>query len=115
MMTSPLNIAVSAINAAFQMQAASAHNIANSNTDGYKSLDASTEESITGGVTVTISKDPQPGTSYYTSDGEEAETSNVDYARERVTQINARTLLAASIVSLQTYEEMQKSVIDIMA
>ncbi len=114
-MISPPNSSVSAIHAVFQMQAVSAHNVANSNTDGFKSSVASTQENKNGGVTVTVSQNTEPGAVYYKGNGEEAESSNVDYARERVSQINARTQLALNIAALKTYEEMYKSVIDMMA
>jgi flagellar hook protein FlgE len=67
------------------------------------------------GVKVTVSQNPQSGTVYVTGNGKEAESSNVDYARETVNQINARHLLAANIAALKTYQDMYKSVIDIRA
>jgi flagellar hook protein FlgE len=114
-MISFFNSSVSAINAAFEMQAASAHNVANALTDGFKSLVASTQENKNEGVKVTVSQNPQSGTVYVTGNGKEAESSNVDYARETVNQINARHLLAANIAALKTYQDMYKSVIDIRA
>ena len=111
----PLNSSVSAINAVFKMQDILAHNVANSNTDGFKSSVASTEENKNGGVTVTLRQNPQPGAVYDKGDGTEAESSNVNYAREAVNQINARTQLAANIAALKTSDGMYKSVIDIMA
>jgi flagellar basal-body rod protein FlgC len=114
-MITPLNSSVSAINAVFKIQAVSAHNIANSNTDGFKSSVASTQENQNGSVTVTVNQNTEPGAVYYKGDGTEAETSNVDYAREAVNQINARTQLAANIAALKTQDDMYRSVIDIMA
>jgi flagellar basal-body rod protein FlgC len=114
-MISPLYIAVSGINAAFKKQAASAHNVANSNTDGFKSLVASAEEHEHGGVKVSISKNTEPGADYDNGYGKVAEYSNVTYAREAVDQTSNRHLFAANIASLKTYEEMNESLIDILA
>ncbi len=114
-MISPANSSISAINAALTQQAVSAHNIANSNTNGYKRAVATTEEDAHGGVNVSIGKDPDQGPTYVRPDGIEVVTSNVDQAREAVDQIRARTMLAANVESLRTYEETLKSTIDIVA
>lgn len=114
-MISPLYSSVSGINAAFKKQAVSAHNVANSNTDEYKSLVASAQEHENGGVEVTISKNTEPGAIYDNGYGKTAEYSNVDYAGEVIDQINARTLFAANLTSLKTYEEMSESLINILA
>jgi flagellar hook protein FlgE len=115
MVISSVKSSVSAINAAFEMHAASAHNVANSRTDGFKSLVTSTEENRNGSVTVNVTQNPEPGTVYDNENGEQVESSNVDYARETVNQMNAKHLLAANIAALKTYQDMEKSVIDIMA
>ncbi len=115
MMISPINSSVSAINAALKKRAASSHNIANVNTDGFKSVVASLQENRNGGVSVKISKNPQPGAVYDKGNGEETESSNVDLAVESVQQIIARNMFAANIAALKTYQEMEESVIDIMA
>ncbi len=114
-MISPLYSAVSGINAAFKKQSASAHNVANSNTDGYKSLVASAQENENGGVKVTISKNTEPGAVYDNGYGKVAEYSNVNYARETVEQVSNKHLFAANVASLRTYEEMTESLIDILA
>ena len=114
-MISSVKSSVSAINAAFEMNAASAHNVANSHTDGFKSLVTSTENNRNGSVTVNVRRNPEPGAVYDNENGEQVESSNVDYAREAVNQMNARYMLAANIAALKTYQDMEKSVIDIMA
>ena len=113
-MISPVSSSISGITAALQMQEVSAHNVTNANTDGYKSSVASAKETKTGGVKVTISKSTQPGPVYDKGYGKEAVHSNVDYARERVNQISARTLFAANVASLKTYQEMSETIVDIM-
>ncbi len=114
-MISPLYSAVSGINAAFKKQAASSHNVANSHTDGFKSLVASAQENENGGVKVSISKSTEAGAEYDDGYGKVAEYSNVNYAREAVDQLSARSLFATNIASLKTYEEMTESLIDILA
>ena len=114
-MISSVKSSVSAINAAFEMNAASAHNVANSLTDGFKSLVTSTEDNRNGSVTVNVRRNPEPGAVYDNENGEQVESSNVDYAREAVNQMNARYMLAANIAALKTYQDMEKSIIDILA
>jgi len=113
-MISSVNSSVSALHAADRMLEVSAHNVANANTDGFKSSVASAQEDINGGVKVTISQNTRPGTVYNTGDGKLAESSNTDYAREAVDQISARAMFAANVASLKTYGEMYKSIIDII-
>ncbi len=113
-MISSVSSSISGINAALQMQEVSAHNVTNANTDDYKSSIALAEETKNGGVKVTISKSTQPGPVYDKGYGKEAVHSNVDYARERVNQINARTQFAANVASLKTYQETTETLIDIM-
>ncbi len=114
-MIQPLYSAVSGINAAFKKQSVSAHNVANLNTDGYKSSVASAQEGEHGGVKVTISKSTEPGAVYDNGYGKVAEYSNVNYAREAVDQVNAKTQFAANLAVLKTSEEMTESLIDIIA
>ena len=113
MVSSSVNSAVSAIRAAEQQQAVSAHNVANSNTDGYKRSVATTEEDAHGGVNVSIRKDNTPAPTY-NKRGKEVEPSNVDQARETVDQIHARALFEANVESLKAYEETQETVVDMV-
>jgi flagellar basal-body rod protein FlgC len=114
-MISPVNSSASAITAAFRKQSVSAHNTANINTDGFKSLIASTVDHKNGSVTLEVRENPEPGIAYFKRDGTEAETSNVNLASEAVEQVTARTMLAANVAALKTYEEMQERLIDLMA
>jgi len=114
-MITSVSSSISGINAALQMQSASAQNVSNANTDGYKSKVASAVEDKNGGVKVTISNNEEPGPVYDNGYGRVSELSNVDYAGERVNQINARQLFAANVASLKTYQEMSDSLIDIIA
>lgn len=112
-MVSSVNSSVSAIHAASQQQAVSAHNVANSNTDGYKRAVATTEEDAHGGVNVSIRKDQTPAPVYQRR-GKEVESSNVDQARETADQIHAKALFEANIASLKSYEETQKTIVDMV-
>ncbi len=114
-MISPLNSAASGINAAFKKQSVSAHNVANINTDGFKSSVASAQDIEHGGVKVTISQSTEPGAIYDNGYGTVAEYSNVNYAREAVDQKSAKIQFAANLAALKTNEEMTESLIDILA
>jgi flagellar basal body rod protein FlgG len=106
--------AATALRAAEQQIEVSARNVANSNTDEYKSKVARAHEGDHGGVKVTLSEDTSPGTKYNGPDGEVAETSNVDYANEGVNQVRARALYEANLASLRAYEETYETTIDLM-
>lgn len=113
-MISSVNSSISALHAAERLLEVSAHNVANANTDGYKSSVASVNEDEHGGVKVTVSKSAQPGTEYDRGDGVVVESSNVNYATEAVNQISARAMYAANVASLRTYEETYETLIDLM-
>lgn len=102
---------LSAIKAAVDLKNVSAHNVANTNTDGFKSTAASVIESDNGGVKVSLSRNSQAGTIYQRVDGTEVESSNVDIVDKTAGKINAMHLLAA----LKTSSDMIGSIIDILA
>ena len=113
-MISSVNSSLSALNAAEKRLEVSAHNVANVNTDEYKSQEASVSEGKHGGVKVTISQSTQPGTKYDRGDGEIVESSNVDYVNEAVNQMSAKAMYSANLTSLKSYEENYSTLIDIM-
>jgi flagellar basal body rod protein FlgC len=43
------------------------------------------------------------------------EASNVDYSEEAIVQINAKHLLSANIAAIKRIDEVQESLMDIMA
>lgn len=114
-MISAIQNAMSGIKAAGDLQSTVTHNVANSNTDKFKSTVATADESDGGGVKVTLSKNNNAGTIYDKGDGTKVESSNVDIANEAVGQIKADHLLKANIASLKTSDEMMGNVIDILA
>ncbi len=114
-MISSLHSSLSGIHAASDIMAVSAHNVANVNTDEFKSQTAMAEEVEWGSVQVTIGRNESPGGSYDRGDGTLAEFSNVDIPREVVGQISARHLFSANIQTLKTADEMIGSLLDILA
>lgn len=114
-MTSAISSALSGIVAAMTMLDVSANNTANISTDGFKADVASMSEGDLGGVVVNLSKSTNPGYYYPDAAGALVEASNVDAAREAVNQIISKHMLAMNIASLKTANEMNKSVLDILA
>ncbi|HOD35409.1 MAG TPA: flagellar basal body rod C-terminal domain-containing protein [Syntrophales bacterium] len=114
-MSPAFGIALSAIRALFTKLDATANNIANTNTDGFKKSRVDIQESAPGGVKVSISTIDTPGEPVPPTDGETAyrETSNVSLEEEMVNLIITRYTLSANLKTLKTGEEMQKSLIDI--
>lgn len=113
-MVSSVNSSVSALKAAEKLLEVSAHNVANANTDEFKSQEASLNEDEHGGVKVTISESTEPGREYDRGDGERVESSNVDYATEAVNQISARVMYAANLASLKSHEDTYKTLVDMV-
>lgn len=106
---------ISGIVAAFQLQSVSAHNVANSNTDNYKSTIARAEEAYKGGVKVSLSKSRYSSASYDAGSGQKQKPSDVSYAKEATNQIGSKHLLAANLAVLKTYDEMTGTLIDTFA
>jgi flagellar basal-body rod protein FlgC len=103
------------IQAAFHIMSVSAHNTANINTDGYKKQRVSLSEGNHGGVMVNIRESSEPGPGYQHANGNISEASNVEISEEIPIQIGAKHLLSANVAVLKTSEEMQKSLLDIIA
>ena len=115
-MISPISSALSALNAAGKKLGNSAHNIANSNTEGFKASRVVLSEESGGGVTArinTVEAAQLPPETPYSSGI--IEHSNVDIGTEMVEQITASHLYKANIKTLQTADEMQKTLLNIKA
>lgn len=115
-MISPISSALSALNAAGKKLGNSAHNVANSNTDGYKASRVLLSEENSGGVTAninTVQAAPLQLEQSYSSGV--VDPSNVDIGAEMVEQITASHLYKANIKTLQTADEMQKTLLNIKA
>lgn len=113
-MISALNAAVTGIQASLEVLNTSAHNVANSSTEGFKKDEAHLREGPSGGVVVEIRQSTEPGPTLYASDGSLVEGSNVDLAKEATRQILADTMLRANAATVKTASEMQGTLIDIL-
>ncbi len=114
-MSLSFNSSVSGIRAATDMLSISAHNTANINTDGYKKLRVNLREDHDSGVIVDITENTEAGSLYKNKRGDIVEASNVNYAEEIVTQINARHLLSANAAAIKHIDEAHESLMDIIA
>lgn len=95
------SISLSAINAYSTLMNNSAHNIANENTENFKALETKMRDQAGGGVSAQTTR----------SQVED----RVDLSREVVNMMIAETGIKASIKTLKTSRETQKSIIDIIA
>ena len=114
-MSVSFNSSVSSIRAAIDMLNISAHNTANINTDGYKKQRVNLKDGHDSGVIVDITENTETGSLYKNKRGDIVEASNVNYAEEVVTQINARHLLSANAAAIKRIDEVQESLMDIIA
>lgn len=114
-MSLSFNSSISSIRAATDMRSISAHNIANSNTDGYKKQHVNLRADHGSGVIVDITESTETGSLYKNRRGDTVETSNVNYIDEVVTQIKARHLLSANAATIKYTDKAQKSIMDIIA
>ncbi len=112
---SALNTSLSAIYASIELLNVSAYNTANVNTDGFRKINATLNEGKNGGVVVKIGENEQSGPAYQVQTIGESEPSNTDIAEESVNQILAETMLKANIEMIKTLDEMDKSLLDILA
>ncbi len=113
-MIHPIGISTSGIFSSFRLLDATANNIANSNTDGYKRTSVSFNEGANGGVYATTSKVTSPGPAY-NMNGVIYEASNVDIATEAVSLMTARHMLSLNLAALRTADEMTESILDTFA
>ncbi len=112
---SGFNTSLSAIYASVELMNVSAHNTANIKTDGYQKLNATVNEGKNGGVVVTIGNNEQTGPAYQVQANAEPLPSNTDYAEEAVNQIRAEHMLKVNIEMIRAQDEMEESIIDILA
>lgn len=98
---------------------ATANNVANLNTDGFKRDVVTLSSQAPQGVTTNVSKDTSAGTlaAEMTSTGEETmvEQSNVDLAQEMVDLITEKHGFSANVKTLQSADAMAKTIIDLKA
>lgn len=116
-MSEAINTALSALRANLRKLDVTANNLANVNTQDFKKSRASFEETAPAGVKVTISRVETPGTPLPAGEipGEHRETSNVSVEEELVDLITARHAFTASVKTIQAEDEMQGTLLDILA
>lgn len=90
-----------------------ARNIANSNTDGYKSKRATIVEDEAGLPSINTIVDETSGPSFQDADGVVREASNVELPQEMTDLMISKRGYQANLKSIQTQEEMVDSLLDI--
>jgi flagellar hook protein FlgE len=98
---SGLSAALSGINAAHTKLHASAHNVANFQTEDYKPVRTQNEAQLEGGVTTRVE--------------EEAEPRQVDLAEEAVNQIRASVHAKANVNVIRAEMDLIGSLLDLKA
>lgn len=109
-----INPSLSALRAFGKKQQVSANNIANSGSDGFKKSRLQMEESSNGGVTARTQPVNSPGVMVNQPDGSLSELSNVDLPGETVEMINTRHGYEANLKALQTDQEIEDKLLDLL-
>jgi flagellar basal-body rod protein FlgC len=115
-MISSVNSAISALHAFEKKMGVTANNIANVRSEEYKKSQAVLTEGQRNNVAVTVEKIETPGPIIYEVNGKETiekESSNVNLAEEIPQTIIAQRSYEANLKTLQTHDEMLKSIVDI--
>ena len=115
-MVNSLDASLNAIQSHFTRLQASANNIANLNSDGYKGQRVTIKEGPTGTPTTTSNTDMNPGPSRMelNQQGEmvEVEMSNVDLATEYIKTMESTQAIKANLKAVQTADELLGEIID---
>jgi flagellar hook protein FlgE len=90
-----------------------ARNIANSNTDGYKTRRARIVEDGVGLPAVDTTVDNTPGPLYQETDNLSREASNIDLSREMPELLISKRGYEANLKAFKTQEEVLDSILDI--
>jgi flagellar hook protein FlgE len=116
-MLEAMNTALSALGAYLKKQDVTANNIANVNTNDFKKTRAVFEETSPDGVRVTLSRVEAPGTPLPPDEviGAGHEMSNVSIEAELVDLITTQRGFEANVKTVQTENEMQRTLLDIIA
>jgi flagellar hook protein FlgE len=109
------NIALTGLKAFDRKLDINANNIANAGTNNFQKSRAHLQEAADGGVEVTISKVETPGMEIDPNEktGAARQSSNVVLEEEFVDQLVSRYAFTANVLTVQTAEEMQKTLLDI--
>ncbi|MEA2059275.1 MAG: flagellar basal body rod C-terminal domain-containing protein [Thermodesulfobacteriota bacterium] len=113
-MTTSINTSTQAIKAFGTGMAVTANNIANVESEDFKSSRAVMNEEDNGGVKVTLSQNSSPGPLVTRDDGSTQALSNTDLASEFTSMINFQSGYDANIKSVQTADEMKGTIINMI-
>jgi flagellar basal body rod protein FlgG len=111
-MISGISSSLSALYAFGAKLSNTAHNVANSNTNGYKKTVSTISEDNQGLPKVNLMKSNDPG-AFIENEGLLTETSNVDFAEEFPQMMIAQRGYEANIQALKTQNEVLRSILDI--
>jgi flagellar hook protein FlgE len=114
-MISAIHTALSGLSAFGKQLDVSAHNVANVNTDGFKSSRTEFVEAQSGGVLPVVRKDNSAAPSVLKDTAEgprQVELSNVDLGQEVASQIIAQRGFEANLRTLKTADTMLGSILD---
>jgi len=116
-MSEAIHTALSALRATLRKQDVTANNIANVNTHDFKKSKAAFEETPPSGVKVTISRVDTPAAPLPADEviGDGHEMSDVTLEEELVDLITAGHVFTANIKTIQTEDEMQGALLDVIA
>jgi flagellar basal-body rod protein FlgC len=121
-MSDACNAALSALGAFFRKIDVTANNIANSETNNFKKSRVEMEEVYPSGVKVSISRIGTPGDPLPPDEAlppeeraQNLESSNVNVVEQLVNLIVTEHDFSANIKTIQTKDEMEKQLIDIIA
>lgn len=117
-MLSAINTAVSGLQAYSLKTQATANNVANLNTDGFKRDVVTLSSQAPQGVSARAGKDQSPGplVEQNTSNGTEmVEQSNVDLVQEMPDLIMEKNGFSANIKTLQTTDQVMEALINLKA
>ncbi|SLM29927.1 FlgG1 [Desulfamplus magnetovallimortis] len=114
-MVSSINNSAQAIQAFGTGMAVTANNVANVESDDFKSSRAVMNEGDNGSVRVTLSQDASQGPLVTGSDGMTKELSNTDLAKEFTGMINFQSGYDANIKAVQAADDMKGTVINMIA
>jgi flagellar hook protein FlgE len=108
------SIANSALHLASRALQANAHNVANMNTDGFKSHHIVALEDSSGGVREHLAKSTTPGPTVFEA-GELRELSNTDLIQETVDRAIITATYKANMSVLRTAFQMSGEILDLVA
>ena len=116
-MPEAIHTALSALRANLRKLDVTANNLANANTHDFKKSRVSFEETAPAGVKVTLTCVESPGTPLPPDEvlGEGHDMSNVSVEEELVDLITTHHAFAANVKTIQAEDEMQGTLLDILA